>query len=242
MKSINLDKVNYIQYGNDKGEDIILLHGWGQNIQMMEPLGNLLSSKYHITILDFPGYGESTEPDEVWGVSDYALMVHELVEKLKIKKPTLIGHSFGGRVAICYAAKYEVSKVVLFGAPCVRTKKGLTLKEKMLKQAKKLPGMGKIAEIAKNYIGSEDYKNATPRMREILVKTVNEDLSEYAKKITVPTLLIWGENDEAAPLEEAKLLEQLLVDGALIILTGTHYAYLENLNQVINIINKFMEG
>ncbi len=242
MKSINLDKVNYIQYGNDKGEDIILLHGWGQNIQMMEPLGNLLSSKYHITILDFPGYGMSAEPDGVWGVSDYALMVHQLVEKLKIKKPTLIGHSFGGRVAICYASKYDVSKVVLFGAPCVRTKKGLTLKEKMLKQAKKLPGMGKIAEFAKNYIGSEDYKNATPRMREILVKTVNEDLSDYAKKITVPTLLIWGENDEAAPVEEAKLLEQLLVDGALIILPGTHYAYLENLNQVINIINKFMEG
>ena len=100
----------------------------------------------------------------------------------------------------------------------------------------------KIAEIAKNYIGSDDYKNASPRMREILVKTVNEDLSDYAKKITAPTLLIWGEMDEAAPLEEAKLLENLLQDGALIVLPGTHYAYLENINQVINIINNFMEG
>ena len=81
---INLDKVNYIQYGNSKGKDIILLHGWGQNIEMMEPLGNPLSSKYHITILDFPGYGKSSEPDEVWSVSDYANLVHELVKKLKI--------------------------------------------------------------------------------------------------------------------------------------------------------------
>ncbi len=242
MEKINLNKVNYIQYGNAKGKDIILLHGWGQNIEMMEPLGNPLSSKYHITILDFPGYGKSAEPDEVWGVSDYAKLVHELVKKLKIKKPTLIGHSFGGRVAIVYASMYEVDRVILFGAPCVRTKKGLTLKEKMLKKAKALPGMGKIAEIAKNYIGSEDYKNATPRMREILVKTVNEDLSDYAKKITAPTLLIWGEYDEAAPLEEAKLLEGLLTDGALIVLPGTHYAYLENLSRVINIINNFMEG
>ena len=102
--------------------------------------------------------------------------------------------------------------------------------------------MNSPAEIAKNYIGSEDYKNATPKMREILVKTVNEDLSDYAKKITVPTLLVWGEYDEAAPLEEAKLLENLLTDGALIVLPGTHYAYLENLNQVLNIINNFMEG
>lgn len=79
-------------------------------------------------------------------------------------------------------------------------------------------------------------------MRNILVQVVNEDLSDYAKKITAPTLLIWGDQDTEAPVEEAKLLEKLLKDGALIILPGTHYAYLENLNQVVNIINKFMEG
>ncbi len=102
--------------------------------------------------------------------------------------------------------------------------------------------MKKIAEIAKNYIGSRDYKAASPMMRNILVQVVNEDLSDYAKKITAPTLLIWGDQDTEAPVEEAKLLEKLLKDGALIILPGTHYAYLENLNQVVNIINKFMEG
>ena len=240
MERIDISKVNYIQYGS--GDDIILLHGWGQNIQMMQPLGDLLYNKFRITILDFPGYGNSEEPDEVLGVKDYAMIVHELALKLKIKKPTLIGHSFGGRVAICYGALYEVNKIVLFGAPCVRVKKGLTLKEKILKKAKTLPGMGRIAEIAKNYIGSTDYKQASPKMREILVKTVNEDLSDYAKKIKAPTLLIWGEDDEAAPLEEAKLLEKLLTDGALIVLPGTHYCYLENLYQVKNIIVNFMEG
>lgn len=240
MEKIDISKVNYIQYGS--GDDIILLHGWGQNIQMMQPLGDLLCNKFRITILDFPGYGNSEEPDEVLGVKDYAMIVHELALKLKIKKPTLIGHSFGGRVAICYGALYEVNKIVLFGAPCVRVKKGLTLKEKILKKAKTFPGMGRIAEIAKNYIGSTDYKQASPKMREILVKTVNEDLSDYAKKIKAPTLLIWGEDDEAAPLEEARLLEKLLTDGALIVLPGTHYCYLENLYQVKNIIVNFMEG
>ncbi len=232
--------VNYIQYG--KGPDIVLLHGWGQNIEMMQFLGDPLSSKYRITILDFPGFGKSEEPKEAWDIKDYRDMLHELVEKLKIKNPTVIGHSFGGRVAICYAAKYEVNKVVLFGAPCVRVKKELSLKEKTLKRAKKLPGMKKIAELAKNYIGSRDYKAASPIMREILVNTVNEDLSSYAKEITAPTLLIWGEQDEEAPVSEARLLEKLLKDGALIVLPGTHYAYIENLNQVLKIINKFLEG
>ena len=232
--------VNYIQYG--KGPDIVLLHGWGQNIEMMQFLGDPLSSKYRITILDFPGFGKSEEPKEAWDIKDYRDMLHELVEKLKIKNPTVIGHSFGGRVAICYAAKYEVNKVVLFGAPCVRVKKELSLKEKTLKRAKKLPGMKKIAELAKNYIGSRDYKAASPIMRELLVNTVNEDLSSYAKEITAPTLLIWGEQDEEAPVSEARLLEKLLKDGALIVLPGTHYAYIENLNQVLKIINKFLEG
>ena len=232
--------VNYIQYG--RGKDIVLLHGWGQNIEMMQFLGDPLSNSYRITILDFPGFGESEEPQEVWNITDYANMLHELLTKLKIENPTLIGHSFGGRVAIRYAAQYPVEKLVLFGSPCVITKKKQPLKVKALKTAKKLPGMKKIAEIAKNYIGSRDYKAASPMMRNILVQVVNEDLSDYAKKITAPTLLIWGDQDTEAPVEEAKLLEKLLKDGALIILPGTHYAYLENLNQVVNIINKFMEG
>ena len=73
-----------------------------------------------------------------------------------------------------------------------------------------------------------------------LKKTVNQDLSEYAKLIKCSTLLIWGENDEAVPVSEAKELDDLLSDSALIILPGTHYCYLENLNQVVNILYNFI--
>ena len=239
-KKVNLTDINYIQYGNDKGKDIVLLHGWGQNIEMMKPLGDLLADNYHITIIDLPGFGKSKEPDTILDVGDYTEIVHDLLESLKVVKPTLIGHSFGGRISIRYGASYDVEKLVLCGAPCVKTKKELTLKEKMLKSVKKLPGMEKLADIAKNYIGSTDYKNASPMMRDILVKVVGEDLSEYAKKIKVPVILIWGEYDEAVPLEEGRMLEKLL-SGAMIVLPGTHYAYLENLYQVGAIINKFME-
>ena len=240
-KKVNLTDINYIQYGNDKGKDIVLLHGWGQNIEMMKPLGDLLADNYHITIIDLPGFGKSKEPATILDVGDYTEIVHDLLESLKVVKPTLIGHSFGGRISIRYGASYDVEKLVLCGAPCVKTKKELTLKEKMLKSVKKLPGMEKLADIAKNYIGSTDYKNASPMMRDILVKVVGEDLSEYAKKIKVPVILIWGEYDEAVPLEEGRMLEKLLSDGAMIVLPGTHYAYLENLYQVGAIINKFVE-
>ena len=92
----------------------------------------------------------------------------------------------------------------------------------------------------KGHMGSADYRAASGVMREILVNTVNIDLSEEAKKITVPTLLIWGDKDEAVPISEAKELEKLISDSALIVLNGTHYCYLENLNHVASILENFL--
>ena len=233
LKGIN---VNYVQYGN--GKDVVLLHGWGQNIEMMQFIGDRLGDKFRITILDFPGFGESEEPKEEWTVGDYVDLLHELVLSLEIKNPIIVGHSFGGRVGIKYASKYDVEKLVLMGAPCFYDQQ-LDLKTKVLKGLKKLPGMNSFGEFMKKYIGSTDYKNASPMMRKILVNVVREDLSEDAKKIEAPTLLIWGTNDEAAPIEEARRLEKILKDGALIELPGTHYAYIENLDRVVSILDNF---
>ncbi len=230
--------INYIQYG--EGKDVILLHGWGQNIQMMRPIGDNLQNRCRVTILDLPGFGESDEPQELWTISDYSNMLEKLVKELKIKKPVVIGHSFGGRVAIRYSARNPIEKLVLFGSPCIRVNEKLPLSTRILKGLKKLPGLNQIGEYMKKYIGSRDYKAASPMMRKILVEVVNEDLSKYAREIEEPTLLIWGENDTEAPLNDAKELEKIMIDAALIILPGTHYAYLENLNRVISILNNFI--
>ena len=238
-KNIRNIDVNYIQYGSENGKNIVLLHGWGQNIEMMMPLGNNLHG-FHITIIDLPGFGESSEPSSSLTIYDYVEILEELLESLNIHKPIMMGHSFGGRVAIIYASRNSVEKLVLFGAPCIRHERK-SLKENILKKAKKIPGMNKIGEYAKKYIGSTDYRNASPIMRETLVNVINEDLSNYAKKIQCPTLLIWGTNDTEAPIEDARELETILVDGGLVELPGlSHYAYLEALPQVINILNDFL--
>ena len=236
-KANNTD-VNYIQYG--EGKDIVLLHGWGQNIEMMMPIGNALKTKYRITILDLPGFGESSEPPFAWSIDDYLIMLEELLEKLKIKKPIIMGHSFGGRLAIRYSSENPVEKLILFGSPVRPQKRTDSFKVKILKKMKSLPGMNNIGEYMKKYIGSRDYKNASPTMRKILVNVVNKDLSNYARKIKAPTLLIWGDNDTEAPIEDAKLLESIMLDAGLIILRGTHYAYLENLPQIITILHNFL--
>lgn len=236
IRNIN---INYIQYGS--GSDVVLLHGWGQNIAMMKPIGDRLQKNHRITILDFPGFGESEEPKTALTVYDYCEILEELLKKLKVKKPVIMGHSFGGRIAIIYASRNEVEKVVLFGSPCIRKEVKPSLKLRMLKSLKKIPGINKLEGFAKNHMGSRDYKNASEVMKKILVNVVNEDLSECAKKINVPTLLIWGDRDTEAPVEDAKELEKIIPDAGLIVLpNSTHYAYLENLPQVINILNNFL--
>jgi pimeloyl-ACP methyl ester carboxylesterase len=230
--------VNYIQYG--KGKDILLLHGWGQNVEMMKPLGDAFCDKFRITIIDFPGFGQSEEPKEPWTIDKYSLMLEDFIKQVGIKKPIVMGHSFGGRVAIRYSSRNNIEKLVLFGSPCIRSQEDLPLKVRILKKLKTLPGMNKFGEFMKQYIGSRDYKAASPVMRQTLVEVVNEDLSKYAREIEEPTLLIWGEQDTEAPVEDARELEKIMMDAALIILPGTHYAYLENLARVITILNNFI--
>ncbi|MDD2181518.1 MAG: alpha/beta hydrolase [Bacilli bacterium] len=240
IKGIN---INYTIYGNELGEPIVFLHGWGQNIEMMKPLADLLSQDYKIIIIDLPGHGKSDEPLYPWTVPDYQDAIKELVENLNIFKPSLVGHSFGGKISLLYASNYEVNKLVVLGSPFKANDSKISRKMKILKGLKKVPGLKNFEEFAKKRIGSTDYKNASPIMRQVLVNTVNFDISKDVKKIKCPTLIIWGDLDEAVPLEHAYDLEKLIPDAGVVVLNGaTHYAYLERVSNVANMIRSLLGG
>lgn len=239
--NINGQVINFLDYGNKKGDSIVLLHGWGQNIQMMQMLGEPFKDKYRIIIVDFPGFGTSPEPKEVMDVDGYTKIIEELLKKLKVENPILIGHSFGGRVSVKYASRNKVKKLILL-SPALRGHDKKGLKTKVLKFMKTVPGIKNLESWAKNHIGSRDYKAASPIMKQVLVKTVNEDLSSDAMKIKAPTILIYGDMDDEVPEEDTKEYEKLIDDCGLIMYEGcTHYAYLERLNQTINIIGNFIK-
>ncbi|MCM1371049.1 MAG: alpha/beta hydrolase [Clostridium sp.] len=235
--------VNYIRYGNSKGKSVILLHGWGQNIQMMQPIGDNLSSEFDVTIVDLPGFGMSEEPKYVWEVIDYVNCIHKLLGELNIARPIMIGHSFGGKITLLYSSIYDTEKIVLFGSPYTKEVKKVGMKTKVLKSLKKVPGINKLEGFAKKHMGSTDYRQASTMMRNVLVQTVNLDITEEVKKINVPTLLIWGTNDSQVSIELARELEKLIKDCGLIEYEGcTHYAYLERLEQTINVLSSFLRG
>lgn len=233
--------INYVQYGNPKGAEVVLLHGWGQNIQMMEPIANGIKDKYHITIIDLPGHGNSSEPKVAFALYDYYECVDELLESIDVKNPTIVGHSFGGRVGIIYAAMKKSKKLVLLSSPFVKRITKESTKLKVLKSLKKVPVVKNLEGFAKKHMGSTDYRNASEMMRKILVNTVNEDLTDYVKKIKASTIVVAGEIDDAVPLDEISLYENYIDDCAIIVYPRcTHYAYLEDINRTIAIIRNFI--
>lgn len=242
LKNIKDVSVNYIDYG--EGENtLVLLHGWGQNIEMMKPVGDRFKKNNRIVIVDLPGFGESDEPGTIWSLNDYVECIKQLLDKLKVNNPILIGHSFGGKISLLYASKYKVNKLILFGSPFKQEIKKLSATTKILKFLKTVPIINKLEGFAKKHIGSTDYKNASEVMRKILVEHVNLDITEEVKKIKCSTLLVWGTMDTEVPIERAYELEKLIEDAGVVPYEGcTHYAYLERLEQTIKVIRSFIGG
>lgn len=240
QKEIMNTNINYIFHDNKKEITLVLLHGWGQNIQMMEPISNRYEEYFNILILDLPGFGKSSEPPFSWTVYDYVEAIHLLIDKLKIKKIILIGHSFGGRLSLIYSSKYNVEKLICFASPYIKEMKKLPLKTKIYKGLKKISFLRPLANIMKNFIGSTDYKKASEIMRGVLVQSINVDMVEDVKKIKCPTLLIWGTLDTAVPISRAYELEKLIPDSGVVVYeNATHYAYLERLNEVTRVLDSF---
>lgn len=239
-KNIN---INYEDVG-DFERVVVLLHGWGQNIEMMKPIGKSLEDTHRVIYIDLPGFGESDEPTVGWSVYDYAQMLKEFLIDLRVSNPILIGHSFGCRVSICYNLIADVSKMIFTGAAGIKPKRGIdyyarVYSYKAMKKLKNLP-IVKDSVAVKN-AGSEDYRNSSEVMKQTLIKTVNEDLTPHLSKIKCPVLMIWGKNDEATPLSDGKKMESLIPDSALIEVEGTHYAYLENINYFNIIVKEFLK-
>ena len=220
-----------------EGDTVVLLHGWGCDHTIWQATTDMLKQHYRVIAVDFAGFGASNEPREVWGVEEYTCSIEALLASLGVVRPTLCGHSFGGRVSILYASRNEVERVILTDAAGVKPKRTLSYYRKvytfkLLKRA--LPILiGKqkatiLIEQRRSKGGSSDYNRATPMMRAILSKCVNEDLCHVMPKVVAPVLLFWGDKDTATPIADAHKMERLMPNAGLVVAEGAgHFAMLE---------------
>lgn len=249
---INGLNINYTDYGS--GKTILLLHGWGSSLEVWNRISEFYKANgnYRIVALDFPGCGKSPLPEKALVLDDYTNLVIGFCRYLKIENPIIFGHSNGGRVALSLLGQGLITaeKVVLFGSAGIKAKASpkKVLKIKAFKTAKfflTLPFIKNYTEDLLNktraFFGSSDYNNAPEVMRKTLVSLVNSDISELLPNITVPTLLIWGSNDTAVPLSDAKKMEKLIPDAGLCVLEGCgHFAFIEKPYDVEMILKSFI--
>ena len=229
------------------GRDVILLHGWGQNMFMMSAIENHLNQFFSVWNLDFPGHGESDEPPVAWGMDEYTEFLAEFIRLNGIENPILIGHSFGCRAAIRYAAEHPVHKMCLTGAAGIRPKQSNAqkMRVKAYKAAKwilKTAHQDEALKKLQDRSGSQDCRNAHGVMRETFVKVVNDDVSPLLPKVSCPVLLVWGSNDTAAPLWMGQQMEREMQDAGLAIFEGDdHFAYWNQAERFNRVLDAFLK-
>lgn len=238
---VNNLKINLRIVG--QGEPILILHGWGSSIKSWIKVQKILAEKgFQVIVFDLPGFGKSMIPLRPWSVEDYSNFVLKLVQKLELSKFFLLGHSFGGRIAIKFVAKYpnKLTGLILCGAPIGPSDtKSYGLILNMAKLAKKfsfLPGFQFFRKIFYKYILKKtDYFELKGVMKETFKKIITEDLSSFLTKIRTKTLLLWGEKDE---IEIVKI-----PNSKLIIFSGVgHNPHLEIPEKLAETILSFLRG
>ncbi len=244
---INALNVSYQVAG--VGDTVLLLHGWGGEASSFQPVFNWLADSHKVYALDLPGFGESEVPPEAWDTSDYAAFVLRFLEKLDIAKTHIIGHSFGGRIAIILSAEHpeKVDKLILVDSAGIKPRRPLKyyLRVGMAKTGKQLRKLGKqgtrLADAMSRRAGSRDYQ-AAGAMRATLVKVVNQDLRALLPRIAASTLLIWGENDQDTPVAFGEIMEKEIPDAGLVVLEDAgHFSYLDRFPQFCRIVGSFLQ-
>lgn len=245
--------IHYEATGPEDGAPVILMHGWGCDLTTVDSIRKCLDDRMRVYDIDLPGHGKSDEPDAVWGVEKFTETIEEFISRLGIKDPALIGHSFGGRIAILLSSRNrDIPKIVLVDAAGIKPSRSLKyyLKVYSFKAVKKLaPAIlgkktaQKLIDSMRNKAGSADYRNSSPTMRAVMSRCVNEDLKSVMPDIKASALLIWGENDTATPVKDAKTMERLIPDAGLVVFPGCgHYSFLDNPRQFKAVVREFFKN
>ena len=250
--TVNGLRIRYEMMG--QGETVLLLHGWASSLEPYRRLMNQLSAKYRVIAVDFPGMGGSEEPKEPWDVDGFADFVLAFLQQFEVKRLSLVGHSYGGRVIIKLANRrlpFAIDKIVLVDSAGIKPagSKKKSFRQRIFKLGKWFLSLKPVAKLFPTALeklrvkfGSADYAAASPMMRQCLVKAVNEDLTHLMPGIKASTLLIWGDKDTATPLSDGQLMEKKIPDAGLVVLEGGgHFAFADRWGQCSRVLDAFLK-
>lgn len=245
---INNLLVNYYYFLSNKKNSqktLVFLHGWGVDSQLWFKIAPMLVKKnYSLYFLDLSGFGRSQTPPEYFDLDQYKNVVEKFISNLGLKNIVIIGHSFGGSVAIKVAIDNPnyLEKLVLVNAAGVRHTSTLkSIKSILVNIVRPFFSPSFMQPIRTKFyqmIGSE-YLNI-PSMSKVFSKVVSENLMPKLSKISIPSLIISGDNDKVTPLSHAKEMNNKIKGSKLAVLSGGHFSFLDQPDEFVNVLTKFV--
>ena len=238
--------LNYEFINKNKEVNTIILPGWMNNHITYESLYDAIGLYSNIYVIDFPGFGLSSDPEHSVNLDYYVEMLNNFIETLDIKNIILFGHSFGGRVAIKYQSKYKTSLYLILtsaaGIKRFNFKKFIKiLFYKIKKKIYKILNKSKYIKLIQTS-GSKDYISLNDIMKGTFKNVINEDLKKECRKIKCPTLLIWGVYDRETRIQDGMLMNKLIKSSSLVKISyAGHFPFLENKAQYLTVLNHFYQ-
>jgi pimeloyl-ACP methyl ester carboxylesterase len=225
---------------------LVILHGWGASLEAVAALQEVLSDVRQTVAFDLPGFGQSGVPPAVWGSPEYAACLRQALARLGLERVALLGHSFGGKLAIHLAVGWPdlVERLVLVNAAGIRLPASAAVRARRTgyRLGRRLLGRGRLAERLLGRLGSTDYRQAGA-LRPILVRVVNEDVRPLLPRVGAPTLLIWGDQDQETPLAGAAIMEREIPDAGLVVFPGAgHFSYADDLPRFARVVGNFLKA
>lgn len=243
---VNSLLTSYTKAGTGK-RTLLLLHGWADAGKTFEMLTKQLDD-FTVIAVDLPGFGGTQAPAKVWGIEEYAEFVEAFTQKIGIKPYSIIGHSNGGAIAIYGLAQgiLKADRLVLIASAGVRSSSAKKTALRMLAKPAKLAikatpksTQRRIRRKLYTAIGS-DYLIAE-HLEETFKRVVAKDVTADAAKLTLPTILIYGEDDEATPVAYGKTFEKNIKGSKLHVITPSgHFVHQEQVYKVAGLIKEFL--
>lgn len=240
--------INYQDIGKKGAKAILFLHGWADEHSTFKSLAATLSPDYRCVLVDLPGFGSSESPKTTFDLPDFSNIVAEFLQKINLKPDVIVGHSNGGAIAINALAtkKIHTKKLILLAAAGIRSSSSKKTAYKILAKPAKLTlkllpknQADKLKKTAYRQIGS-DYLIAE-HMKETFKKIVSYNVAEEAADLKVPTLLIYGDEDESTPPVIGRKLHELIKDSELQVIHGGHFIHHDQLSAVAADIKRFIK-
>ena len=230
----NTFRIAYEILNSDAKQDLIILHGWGSDKDLMkQAFGRHLKNWRHIYI-DLPGFGQSG-CDVPLTTEDYSAIVDHFLAAIGAKKDVAVGHSFGGKVATLI----DPDRLVLLSSAGIVMPKPLKVRMKIaLFKALKPLGGGKLRQ----FFASKDVAHMNEVMYQTFKNVVDEDFSDRFRAYDNPALLCWGRDDTATPPEAGRRIAELMPKAELEIFDGDHYFFLHRPEAVSQRMEAFLEA